>query len=275
MGHDEPFVVLDAGLRRDQRFLLERVAEVVNGTASHPLLAKTQALLLRPARVQIVLDADVVAVRSLGPLVTRAEHGVVVAFVDDQPERFYDEWTDATGAERLYRHPYLNAGVIVLPEALGRRVTDVVARVQAQIDITRTRLGTRDKSYAFYFPDQDAWNAAFAALVPPERLAALEHELAPMEPVEDVIVEDEQTLSCRRASGARPFVLHHISQKPWLVEQRPTAYSRLLTRLLQGEDVALRLPARALPLWLRRGGVPRALAAARRWLLARSVRTDG
>jgi len=44
-----------------------------------------------------------------------------------------------------------------------------------------------------------------------------------------------------------------MDHKPWLEATEPGVYSRLLTRLLVADDVAVRVPERQVPLRLREG----------------------
>ncbi len=77
------------------------------------------------------------------------------------------------------------------------------------------------------------------------------------------------TLRCAYADGTEPFVVHHFGAKPWLEPTHDGVYSRLLRRLLNGDDVAIRVPERDLPLRLRRG--PLAFAERKRVDLSRAA----
>ena len=66
-------------------------------------------------------------------------------------------------------------------------------------------------------------------------------------------IADRRTLRCAHRDGAEPYFLHHAFRKPWLVPIRANVYSRLLTRLLLADDVALRLDPAELPPRLRGG----------------------
>jgi hypothetical protein len=72
------------------------------------------------------------------------------------------------------------------------------------------------------------------------------------------------------ADGTRPYLVHVVGPKPWLANVAPTAYERLLPRLLTGEDVAIRLDRRDLPLRLRWPGLVGRDATPRR--IARALR---
>ena len=84
-------------------------------------------------------------------------------------------------------------------------------------------------------------------------------------------------LECAYPDGERPYLLHQFVRKPWLEPMYHGVYSRLLRRLLVGPDLAVRVPADAVPArW--RSGLPaslRRMAAsvrdAPRWHLADTV----
>ena len=75
----------------------------------------------RPAGVAVVLDADIIVVRSLAPMIELARTGRLVGFVNDPPNdtRFFPEWSPALGLGPLRRRPYLNAGQFFIPHLLG------------------------------------------------------------------------------------------------------------------------------------------------------------
>jgi len=66
-------------------------------------------------------------------------------------------------------------------------------------------------------------------------------------------VEDDATLTCAYEDGERPYVVHHHIVKPWLVPTQDGVYSRLLRRLLVGDDLAVRVPPGQIPLRFRSG----------------------
>lgn len=142
---------------------------------------------------------------------------------------------------------------------------------QQEVDLAAARLlGRGSAEDPYHFPDQDTWNATLRALVPPERLLALEHRLAPTEPWDDVTVENVETLACVNPDGSRPHLVHVVGSKPWLANVARTAYEELLPRLLLSDDVAIPLRRRELPARLRwarlvgRESVPRSVARAMR-----------
>ena len=267
-GHEEPVVVLDAGFSPRQRARLEAAAEVVAPSTSvrAPFLAKWLLPLERRAAMPVLLDADLVVTRPLAPLLAEIERGRVVAFVDRLAARAFSEW-DALVGKQVYAHPYVNSGFIGLPAELAPAVLERVRTAQERVDLGDARMfgrGSADDPY--HFPDQDTWNGTLRVLVPPERLLALEHRLAPTEPWDEVAVEDMDTLRCADPEGSEPYLVHVVGPKPWLANISPTAYEELLPRLVLREDVAIPLRRSELPARLRwarlvgREAVPRRVA---------------
>jgi hypothetical protein len=231
-------------------------------------LAKWVAPLAYPAAIRVLVDADVIVTRPLTPLLDAAGQGAVAAFLDNQPHRFESGWREATGASIVRRLGYVNAGVLALPATLGDELLERVRDVQARLEPT---LRHQANGHAFQFPDQDAWNAVFSAVLTEDRFVALPHALAPFEPWEPVRLVNARTLRCEVEGGAVPYILHHIGRKPWLEQLPwPSAYGSLLPRVLRGRDVALRLERSLVPPWLRRGPA----AAVRRFVgMRRAQRT--
>lgn len=272
VGHTEPVVVLDAGLRRSQRTRLEAAAEVVAPSAPvrAPFLAKWFLPLSCSSPMPVLLDADLVVTQTLAPLLAEVEGGRVVAFVDRLATRRFSEWGDLVG-DQVHSHPYVNSGFIGLPRDLATPVLERVREAQGRVDLaTSLLLGRGSVADPFHFSDQDTWNATFSALVPATRLLALEHRLAPTEPWDDVTVEDDETLSCVNHDGSSPHLVHVVGPKPWLANVAPTAYERLLPRLLLSPDVAITLRRRELPPRLRWPGLLGREAVSRR--IARALR---
>jgi len=253
VGHDEPVVVLDAGFTPKQRAILARAAELVTSpTIRAPFLARWLAPLERGG-TPVLLDADLVAVRPLTPLL---ESGQVVAFVDRLATRSFAEWEELVGAPLIHEHPYVNTGFLALPADLAPEVLGRLRDAQQRVDLASAALlGRGSISDPFFFADQDVVNAVLQVVVPRDRLVALEHRLAPTEPWDDVRVEDVDGLRCVNPDGSSPYLVHVVGPKPWLANVAPTAYERLLPRLLTAEDVAVRLDRRDLPFRLRWPGL--------------------
>lgn len=256
MGHREPFVLLDCGLGAEERDLLEPHASIVTApNVRSPLLAKWAAPLLRPAEVMVLVDADVIAVAPLTPLIDAAGEGKVVAFADKRHDRFHPAWAEALGVGQLEPRTYVNAGFLALPRSPGESALERIRDLENSLDLSSSRGigpgGTR--ADPFFFPDQDVWNAVLAAFVDSRRMQVLERQLAPAPQFNGVRLVDATTLECRCEDGRRPYLLHHWGQKPWLAPTLHNLYTKLLPRLLLAEDVQVRLAPGELPLRLRPG----------------------
>ncbi len=264
-GHNEPFVVVDAGLEPDQRSLLSGHAHIVDGEERLPgMLVKWAGPRSWPAETMVILDADVIVIRSLGELVEEGAGGAAVAFLDDQPDRHHPDWGALLGVGTIPPRPYVNSGLLVLPAALAELVLPLVEQTQRGLDLKRSRRMDGSRDDPFYLPDQDVWNAALAACSPGNRLRALERRLAPFAPYEGLGLRDPVTLDVGYDDGVRPFLLHQVGPKPWHRRLRPNVYSRLLGRLLVEADLEIRVDARRIPYWLRNGVRARADAIAAR-----------
>ncbi len=267
-------VLLDGGLTEEQRGRLAPHVRLVPGPEGVPpgFLAPYGPV-LEPAAIAIVLDADIIVTRSLAALVEDARRGRLVAVMNDPPndDRFFPAWRAALSLGELRRRPYVNAGQLVIPAAIGARIYDPWMSGQGAIGTEPSGDGTRPSRYfrrtfvqsanlddPFYFVDQDVLNAVLAAELEDDELVILEHRLAPHPPFKGLELVDEASLVCRFADGAEPFLLHHTMGKPWLEATAANVYSRLVSRLLLGPDVAVRLESHELPLRLRGGPIGRA-----------------
>jgi hypothetical protein len=267
LGHREPAFILDCGLTPAQRESLASHATLVPGPgAVPPCLLKTIAPLRHPAHVMVLIDADIVATRSLAELIERASDGRVLA-VKDGEDRYFPEWGDLLGTAVPRRQPYVSSSLVILGGAPGQEVLRLMDRLQAQIDIRGTPFATRvpDRalfrgdyataaaSHPFFFPEQDLLNAILAAKLDPRQVEVLDRRLEADPPFAGVRVIDEMALRCAYDDGAEPYALHHFAVKPWLEPARHGPYSRLLRRLLTGADVSVRVREEELPLRLRSG----------------------
>lgn len=252
VGHAETIYLLDCGLSPEHRRLLESEVTLVDAPQDvPPYLLKTLAPRRHPEDVQVLVDVDMVATRSLAPLVERAAGGAVVA-AKDRMERFRPDWGEVLDLGPLRRVPYLSSGLVALGGDLGREVLDLVDERLPQIDFERSHFGSDDPGYALRYLDQDVLNAVIAARVAREQLEVLDPRLAPVPPFRGLRV-DERTLRCAFSDGTEPYVIHHFIVKPWLEPIFHGIYSRLLARLLLGDDVAIRVPREEVPLRMREG----------------------
>ena len=258
LGHRDPIFLLDCGLTAAQRDLLSAEVElVVSPEDRPPWLLKTVAPLSHPADVMVLLDTDIVATRPLGELFERAAAGRLVAFADPA-DRFDPDWGELLGLGTPRRGTYVSSAALCVGRELGAEVLGLLADRQSAVDFERSFWRADEPGYPFRFADQDVLNAILATRIGPDRVDALDSRLAPTPPFSGLAVTDEATLRCSYADGAEPFLVHHHVVRPWLEPTHHGVYSRLLRRLLIGDDVAIRVPEEAIPLWLRSG--PRAWA---------------
>lgn len=259
-GHDQPVLLVDAGLTDEQREMLaDHVTLLPAGAGIPPVYLASFGPIAQPADVAVLLDADIVVVRSLSPLIDQARAGKLVGFINIPPldDRFFPEWAPLLGLGPLRRQPYLNAGQLFIPHPLAQRILGPWQACQDKVGYDETRYGAAGRrtnlSAPFYFADQDVLNAVLAALLTPDEILCLEHRLAPHPPFPGVVVIDAERLACVGRDGTQPYLLHHTLAKPWLKPTPVNAYSLLLPRLLFASDVALPLRPEQVPLRLRTG----------------------
>lgn len=258
VGHHEPVLVVDAGLTPDQRDLLADHVSFVSPSPPQPAVFLAPVGPIRcPADVAVLIDADIIVTRPLTELIESARAGRVGGFVDcpDNSDRYHSEWGPVLGLGALRRQPYLNAGLLMFPDALSGRLLAPWTEGQTTIGMRQTRYGKARLDDPFYFADQDVLNAVLASRFALDELFFLPHRLAPHPPFSGVSLVDEEHLVCRYDDGTEPFLLHHVLAKPWLKDTRTTVYSTLLSRLLLAPDVALRLDPSMVPARLRQGWV--------------------
>jgi hypothetical protein len=261
VGHTEPIFLLDCGLTDSQRELLEPEATLVAGPADAAAqVLKAIAPLRHPAEVTVLIDTDMIAARSLEPLIAAARDGNVVAFKDRQ-QRFFAEWGDLPGLGPARPGPYVSSGLVVLGGAVGERVIGLLDDLRGRVDFERTFWRRNVRDYPLLYADQDLLNAILATRVEPERLVALEQRLSPTPPFRGLRLIDETGLRCGYRDGAEPYVIHQYVRKPWLEPTYHGIYSRLLARLLVGSDVAVKVPEEWVPMRMRSGARARARRA--------------
>ena len=257
VGHTEPIRLLDLGLEPGQRDLIRSEATVIEGDASTPpWLAKTVAPLADPAPVTVMIDADMIVTRPFTDLIEEAAAGRVVAFRNDT-DRWVDDWGVLLDLGPMRRRPYVSSGLVLAGGDTGAEVLRLLDDRQRRVDIGRTFAHARDGDYPFLYPEQDVLNAILATRIPEDHIRTLDNALAPNPPYRGVRIADENTLRCTGPAG-EPYVLHQFVRKPWLEPTYHGVYSRLMSRLLLADDVAIRVPPETLPTRMRRGARARA-----------------
>jgi hypothetical protein len=253
VGHREPIVVLDCGLSQIQRHLLEGEVELITRPAgTPPWLLKTIAPLERPADAMVLLDADLVLTSHLGELIRPAAEGRMVAF-RNPVDRFVPEWGALLGLGEARRGAYLSTAALVTDRELGVRVLGLMDEKQSIVDFERTHWRANEAAYAFTFADQDVFNGILATVIDRDQVEALDERLAPTPPFAGLQLLDERSLRCAYEDGTQPYLVHHHVVKPWLEPTHHGIYSRLLRRLLIGDELAVRIPSDEIPPHLRRG----------------------
>jgi hypothetical protein len=256
-GHDEPIFLLDCGLTAAQRELLGAHATLVRAPAqAPPYLLKTIAPLSNPAEVMVLIDADMIVTKPLGALMERAVAGRVVAFENDR-DRFVPEWGELLELGPIRRRPYVSSGLLLLGGTAGREVLELLHDRQSAVEFGRTYYGENDAGYPFLYPEQDVLNAILCTRAEPDRLLAVDHRLAPTPPFPGLRLRHVEELRCAYPDGIQPYVLHHFHRKPWLDPIYHGIYSRLLARLLLGEELAVAVPEHQVPLRMRSGAIAR------------------
>ncbi|HEX6116097.1 MAG TPA: hypothetical protein VFY99_03285 [Solirubrobacterales bacterium] len=253
VGHEEPIYLLDCGLAPAHRERLEAHVTVLDAPPDvPPYLLKTLAPRAHPAEVMVLIDVDMVATRSLAPLIERAARGGVVA-VKDRMDRFVPEWGSALDLGPVRRAPYVSSGLVALGGKEGAEVLALVDDRLPRADYERSWFGRDEPGYPLAYLDQDVLNAVIAARLEPGRVEVLDPRLAPVPPLNELRVLDPATLRCAYDDGVEPYVLHHFVVKPWLEPLYHGPYSQLLRRLWLGDDVAIPIAEEELPRRLRRG----------------------
>ena len=255
-GHDEPLFVVDAGLTEEQRKRLAPHVTVLPAPSDEePVLLAPTGPLQVGADVAVLIDADIVVLRSLSEVIEKARAGRVTGFINIPPNdhRSFPDWGRILDLGDIRPQPYLNAGLVAVPARLQQRLLEPWISLQRVVAWSGTRYGGARMEDPFYFADQDVLNALLASRFDPDEVLTLEYRLAPHPPFHGVRLVDPGSLVCRYDDGLAPYLLHHTMHKPWLRATRTTVYSRLLTRLLLGDDVVIPMRPEELPLRLREG----------------------
>jgi hypothetical protein len=273
-GHDGEIVFLDVGLDDDQRAFLEREATIHAGPPNSGWLsvfAKPMLGLLNPNRVVVFLDNDLLITGSLEPLVCAAQEGEIAVFDEPDPTRWFPEWQELFSLRQpLRRGLYANGACIALSTDRWRgflerwyELGESVAAGRAGRPFLLRRQEVLEDPVGYN--EQDTLNALLMSEVPEGVVRSWAHNLGPhWSDRHEVSVVDSRSLRCT-VGGEPTLFLHSTGQpKPWQpngwLRMRFRAFNTLLTRVLVGDDVPLRLAPEQIPLWLRQGARGRSLA---------------
>ena len=251
-GHDEPVYVLDCGFESWQRDTLASdpgVVLVEADRSTSPKYMKVMLPLEHPASVMVVVDVDVIFTGRLDALVTEARStGKPVLFPNDVSDRFKPGW-ERLGFGPPVPHTYVASGQIVLPAESGYGFLTAWAeglrRVEADPALASPRVSPEDDP--FFYRDMDTLNALIGTVIPLDSYALTEASDAAYWPFAGIRIIDQRALEVEASDGSHPVLLHHILDKPWNSFVAPNPYSRLMTRLLCGDDVPLQVPLGKLP----------------------------
>jgi hypothetical protein len=262
-GHAQKIVVLDCGLTPKQRDLLSphcTLFQMPTELAPHPTQLKAFPYLLRPQGTAVIIDSDMLVVRSLQGLLEMGKQGKICVFPDLGINRSCAEWQEFFAlSSPPRRQNYLNSGFIVFSTKhwpnLLERWWQACERTFSYVPDYDAPAGNNPCAA----PDQDALNAILASEYPTEALAIQsQYEEIYGRFLRQVRIVNLQTLACKYGQHDIT-ILHSIrSPKPWEAKTvksllRRFAYVKLLRRLLTGTDVLIKVPTEDLPMVYRPG----------------------
>ncbi len=187
----------------------------------------------------------------------QAESGKICVFPDHEAdqERWFTEWTSALSLGAPLRHEtYVNAGFVVLSEERWPNLLTRWWDANSAIPMSEMFVS----SGPFRDADQDVLNAILMSELPPDAVSLLPYAGEAYSPrLDSVRVVDEIRLAC--SFEGHPISILHQSGGPkaWLRDgrgyryARRNAYVRLLSRVLFGADITMRLEPHEVPWWLR------------------------
>ena len=264
LGHRDELVVLDLGFTEEQRRRLAPECSFLSPPAGvDPYLAKPFPALVEPGGLIVLIDSDIVLTQPLEPVLERARAGKICVYPDhwSDLDRRFDEWQELFRLDApLRRREYMNAGFVAVSSDVWpgffQRWWDACALIPTIPDEVRGSEPVAQR-------DQDALNALLMSEISEsaiEQLPGYEWDLA------RIAVTDAQRLRCRAGSEEQPLLHTPLSPKRWQPggwrRVRRDAYMTVAPRLLLAHDVALRLEPDELPVWLRRGLIPRLVVVA-------------
>ncbi len=270
LGHHETVVVLDCGLTTGQKALIRVHAELVtapDNVAGNPAVYKAFGRDMNRGGVSIIIDSDMIVTRRLDAVIALAREGRIVACNDPAVDRWFPQWTEIFGlCSPLRREPYVNAAFIAFSD---RHWPDFLSRWWSRCEVLFSRRGGpmgRNPADPVDLADQDALNAILMSEMGEDCLVRLPQTAVAHCTFETAELVDEQTLECRK--DGQPVTAVHWPGRPkpwewrglgewwgWAKFSDTNPYIRLLRRLLVARDAAIVVPAAALPLRLRPGGL--------------------
>jgi len=264
MGHEQRVFMLDCGLSRRQRGLLESECELIalpeDMRSVAPNLLKPYANLLKPSGIAVVIDSDLLVTRPLDALLEAARNGKICACADDEHDRWFAEWEqifDLPCGPR--RQTYVNSGFLAFsvehwPDLLPRW-WEFCSRIPPHRTIHRGVVLNTPTSQR----DQDALNAMLMSEVPSGALAILPPEAHPNVPQLrwEVRLEEVSELLCSLYGHPVRFVHPTGKAKPFQrqvwTRQGRSIFPMLLRWLLVEHDARVRVSREDVPVWLRSG----------------------
>jgi hypothetical protein len=262
-GHEQKIVVLDCGLTPKQRDLLSphcTLFQMPKELATNPTQFKAFPYLLQPQGTVVIIDSDILVVRSLQGLIDTGKQGNICVFPDLGINRYCQQWHEFFALSSPPRkQTYVNAGFIAFstnywPNLL-ERWWQACERTFAHTTISEGASHTSPCAAG----DQDALNAILASEYPTEALALQsKYEEIGGRFLREVQIVNLQTLACKYCQNDITMLHSNGSPKPWEAKTvrslvRRFAYVKLLRRLLTGTDVPIKVPTEDLPMVYRPG----------------------
>lgn len=266
-GHTGEIVILDCGFTDAQRQLLSPACTLVPLSASDDASNRTYYKLVAPraheADLTVIIDSDIIVTDVLDEVADAAAGGKIVAHPDPERRRWFAEWEEIFQLPAAPRKDvYVCAALVAFsrhayPDLL-EQWWDACQRTRHARTVAEGASGPTSQA------DQDALNAVLMSRYPHGTVAVRPALEAPQarELAEGVEIVDRSTLHCAYR-GHRTLLLHAAgTPKAWLLRGvRRDAYTTLLGRLLDSDDVTVRVPRRLAPPWIGTGVAARSLLA--------------
>ncbi len=262
-GHEQKIVVLDCGLTPKQRDLLSphcTLFQMPRELATNPTQFKAFPYLLQPQGTVVIIDSDMLVVRSLQGLLEMGKQGKICVFPDLGINRSCAEWQEFFALSSPPRKQgYVNAGLIVFST---KHWSNLLQRWWQACERTFSH-PTLYEGASHTSPcvagDQDALNAILASEYPIEALAIQsKYEEIFGRFLRQVRIVNLQALACKYGQHDITILHSNGGPKPWEAKTvksllRRFAYVKLLRRLLTGTDVPIKVPTEDLAMLYRPG----------------------